>query len=200
MPVLPSDPASLDQVEAALLAGQVVALPTDTVYGVAVALEVPGATGGLFDVKRRPRDVDLPVLVADLEQAEGLGQMDGHALALAERFWPGALTMVLARQPGVDVDLGRRAETVGLRCPDHDIVRDLCRRVGPLATTSANLHGEPTAESAAEVVRQLGGDLLVLDGGQCRGAPSTVIEVIAGPPRLLRQGRIPWEDIEEALA
>lgn len=195
MPVVPVGPEGLDQAEAELRAGRVVALPTDTVYGVAVALSAEGATDALFDLKRRPHDVDLPVLVDSLEQAESIAQLDGHARDLAERFWPGALTLVVLRAPSLTVDLGRSTGTVGVRCPDHDAVRELCRRVGPLATTSANLHGQPPAETAGDVTEQFGHQLLVLDGGPCRGEPSTVIEVIEGPPRLLRQGRIPWTDL-----
>lgn len=180
-------------VVAALRAGEVVALPTDTVYGVAVALSVEGATDGLFAVKQRPRDVDLPVLVASLDQAESLGELAGRGRSLAERFWPGALTLVVNRHPALTADLGTSTHTVGLRCPDHDWVRRVCAEVGPIATTSANLHGQPPATTAAEVREQLGPDLLVADGGTRAGAPSTVVDATGTELRLLRQGAISWE-------
>lgn len=193
MPVVRT--GALDVAAAALRAGAVVALPTDTVYGVAVALDVPGATGALFDLKRRPHDVDLPVLVDSVQQARRLADLDQRAVDLTDRFWPGPLTLVVPRRTGLDVDLGRSEGTVGLRCPDHDLVRALCQQVGPLATTSANLHGQPPAHSAAEVVAQLGDELLVIDGGECRGAPSTVVDATAPELRLLRQGAVPWESL-----
>lgn len=187
----------LDAVEHALRAGQVVGIPTDTVYGVAVDPFHPSATDRLFAAKRRPRDVELPVLVADSAQAAALAApISDVARDLMDRFWPGALTIVLARMPGREFDVGDNIATVGLRCPDHDLVRDLCRRVGPLATTSANLHGQPTATTAADVVAQLGDAVaVVLDGGTCAGAPSTVVDCTGPEPTLLREGRIPWTEI-----
>ena len=183
----------LDSVERALRAGEVVGLPTDTVYGVGVDPFHPGATDRLFAAKRRPRDVELPVLVADAAQARLVATGISDAVQqLMERFWPGALTIVLARVPDVAIDLGGNAVTVGVRCPDHDAVRELCRRVGPLATTSANLHGQPTATIAAEVEALLGPSGVVLDGGTCTGSPSTVVDCTTPEPTLLREGRIPW--------
>jgi tRNA threonylcarbamoyl adenosine modification protein (Sua5/YciO/YrdC/YwlC family) len=198
--ILPADPDSLDSAERVLRAGEVLGIPTDTVYGVAVDPFHPGATDRLFAVKRRPRDVELPVLVADAAQARLVATGISDAVEqLMARFWPGALTIVLARVPDVDMDLGDNAVTVGVRCPDHDAVRDLCRRVGPLATTSANLHGQPTATTAAEVDTLLGPSGVVIDGGTCAGAPSTVIDCTGPEPTLLREGRIPWTDITARL-
>jgi tRNA threonylcarbamoyl adenosine modification protein (Sua5/YciO/YrdC/YwlC family) len=174
----------------ALLAGQVVVLPTDTVYGVAT---LPPFTARLFEVKERPTDVALPVLVADAEQAFSLvAVVSPVARELAARFWPGGLTMVLPRAPHLGWDLGGTdAGTIGLRVPDHDVPRDLARVVGPLVTTSANRHGRPTPETAAGVIDELGRDLLVVDGGRCAGAPSTVVSVEGDEVRVLREGRIP---------
>jgi tRNA threonylcarbamoyl adenosine modification protein (Sua5/YciO/YrdC/YwlC family) len=112
------------------------------------------------------------------------------------RFWPGALTLVLPRHPGVVADLGHDEATIGLRCPDHALARELCRIVGPLATTSANLHGERTATTAQEVEDLFGAAVpVVLDGGTCEGAPSTVVDCTGAEPKLLREGRIPWSEI-----
>lgn len=183
--------------EKALRAGQLVGLPTDTVYGLAADAFHTGAADRLFQAKRRPRDVDLPVLVADVDQVDSLAAgVPAIAKVLMERFWPGALTLVLPRNPDVSGDLGADEATIGLRCPDHELARELCRRVGPLATTSANLHGQPTATTAQEVA-DLFGPLVpvVLDGGTCAGSPSTVLDCTGEQPKLLREGRIHWTDI-----
>jgi tRNA threonylcarbamoyl adenosine modification protein (Sua5/YciO/YrdC/YwlC family) len=183
---------------AALREGLVVAIPTDTVYGIAVDPFAPGATGRLFEAKRRPTDVRLPVLVNDVDQAERLAQVDDRAQALMERFWPGGLTIILRRQSGVDIALGNGAgvPTVGVRCPDHAVPRRLCAEVGPLATTSANLHGGPTPATAEEV-RALFADAVavVVDGGRCEGAPSTVVDATGSRPVLIREGSVPWSDV-----
>jgi tRNA threonylcarbamoyl adenosine modification protein (Sua5/YciO/YrdC/YwlC family) len=190
-------PTDLDVAERALRAGQLVGLPTDTVYGLAADAFHTGAADRLFAAKRRPRDVDLPVLVTGPEQMGDLATgIPDVVYRLIDRFWPGALTLVLPRRPEVVADLGEDEATIGVRCPDHEVVRDLCRRVGPLATTSANLHGEPTATTAAEVAALFGSAVpVVLDGGTCAGSPSTVIDCTGLEPKLLREGRIPWTEI-----
>lgn len=186
---------------AALRAGHVVAIPTDTVYGLTVDPFRTGAADRLFAVKRRPREVDLPVLVASEEQALELAvAVPDTARRLMELYWPGALTLVLPRNPDVTADLGTDDATIGLRCPAHAVPLALCAAAGPLATTSANLHGEPTLSTAAEVVATFGNSLkLVIDGGTCAGAPSTVVDCTGEVPKLLRQGRIPWAEIVAAL-
>jgi tRNA threonylcarbamoyl adenosine modification protein (Sua5/YciO/YrdC/YwlC family) len=185
-------------IDDALEAGLVVVIPTDTVYGVAVNPFIEGATDRLFAAKQRPHDVDLPVLVADKDQALAL-IAEPVPDQLMDDFWPGALTIVMCRRAGLDLDLGTRRDTIGIRCPDHDVVRDLCRRHGPLAVTSANLHGQPTPATAAEVAAQLGDAIAaVINGGPCAGAPSTVVDATGDELRLLREGRLPWTDILQA--
>jgi L-threonylcarbamoyladenylate synthase len=179
----------------ALLRGDVVVVPTDTVYGVAALPGVPGATGRLFDLKGRTADVPLAVLCADPSQAWGLaGPVHPDVEELAAKYWPGPLTLVLPRRPGLALELGEPAGTVGVRCPQHDLVQQLAAVVGPIATTSANLHGEPTPGDAAGVVDMLGHGLsVVVDGGPCRGEPSTVLDVTGGSRstwRLLRPGPV----------
>lgn len=193
--ILPAD--DIEPAAKALAAGQVVAIPTDTVYGLAVDAFHTGGADRLFALKRRPRHVELPVLVANREQALAMATgVPGLAERLMDRFWPGALTLVLPRNPDLVADLGSDEATIGVRCPDHDLPRALCRRVGPLATTSANLHGEPTATTAQQVDETFGSALpLVLDGGTCAGSPSTVVDCTGLEPKLLREGRIPWEDV-----
>jgi L-threonylcarbamoyladenylate synthase len=173
----------------ALRRGEVVVIPTDTVYGLAVDPTVPGATQRLFDLKGRGRDVPIAVLVADATQAWALAAepVPRRALELTAEHWPGALTIVVARAAGWDADLGDDDTTIGLRCPDRDDVRAWCRAVGPLATTSANRHGEPPAvdfepTAALAAVR--------VDGGRLSGQPSTVVDCTVDPPRVLREGAV----------
>jgi L-threonylcarbamoyladenylate synthase len=192
----PPDPAALAAAAAALGAGLVVGLPTDTVYGLAVDARRPGAVDRVFVAKQRPRHVELPVLVADLGQALDLaGDLPAGTRALMEGFWPGALTLVVLRRPGLTLDLGERVDTIGLRCPDHPVARALCRAAGPLATTSANRHGEPPAQQAAPVA-EMEGVALVLDAGRCAGQPSTVVDCTGDELRLLRQGALPWAAVQ----
>lgn len=186
---------------AELAAGRVVAIPTDTVYGLAVDPFRPGGIQLLFAAKGRPRRIALPVLVADEEQAESLvGALSRSARALADRWWPGALTLVLARPADLSADLGGDGTTVGLRCPAHPVPVALCRAVGPLATTSANRHGQPPAITAPALALALGDSVsLILDGGPCAGAASTVVDCTGSDIVCLRQGAIPWEAILAAF-
>ena len=187
----------------ALRAGLVVGIPTDTVYGLAVDPTRVGATAALFSAKGRPTSLELPVLVAGVDQAEALAGPDGLAPVarlLAERFWPGALTVVVARRAGVEWELGGTGDTVGLRCPASEVARSLCRAVGPLATTSANRHGRPPLVTAEALAAEFGPELLVVDGGRCAGAPSTVADVSADPVRCLRAGGVAWDEVERALS
>jgi L-threonylcarbamoyladenylate synthase len=198
------DPPPARAIEAAVAAlrrGEVVAIPTDTVYGLAVDPRQPGAVDRLFAAKSRPRAVELPVLVADEAQALALSaEVTAPALALMARWWPGPLTLVLARRPGLRLDLGDNVATIGVRCPDHPVPRAICAGLGPIATTSANLHGEPPITTAAALAATMGGALgLILDGGVCDGAPSSVLDMTGATPRLLREGRLAWTSIEAGL-
>ncbi|MDQ2727503.1 MAG: L-threonylcarbamoyladenylate synthase [Actinomycetota bacterium] len=192
-------PIVLERAVAILAAGAVLGVPTDTVYGLAADPFLPGATEALFVAKGRPRSVDLPVLVADQEQARALGgPLPVAAGALMDRFWPGALTIVVPRRPHLGLHLGGNDETVGLRCPDHPVPLALCRSAGPMATTSANVHGGEPATTAAEVAR-LPGVTLVLDAGRCPARPSTVVACTSAGTVLLREGTIPWSDIRARM-
>lgn len=184
----------------ALREGLLVVVPTDTVYGIAADASVPAATARIFDAKRRPAGLQLPVLVDSLDQAAQVAVIDDRARALMERFWPGGLTVVVPRRPDIRLELGDENGTVGLRCPDHPVPRALCAEVGPLATTSANVHGEPTPVTAAEVQRVFGGAVAyVIDGGRCEGAPSTVVDTTSEQVVLLREGRVPWSALSEVM-
>jgi tRNA threonylcarbamoyl adenosine modification protein (Sua5/YciO/YrdC/YwlC family) len=189
-----SEIRQLDAAERALRSGEAVVVPTDTVYGLAAVAGLPAATGRLFALKHRAERKALAVLVADVDQAQSLVEPVGREVrALMERHWPGPLTLVLRRSPASrTLDLGGDDDTtVGVRCPGHALMRALARRVGPLATTSANRSGEPTPTTAAEAAAALNGPVgFVLDGGRCDGVPSTVVDVTGVPWRVLRAGPI----------
>jgi tRNA threonylcarbamoyl adenosine modification protein (Sua5/YciO/YrdC/YwlC family) len=197
----PPPAAAIQQAVVALADGRPVGVPTDTVYGLAADPFVPAAADRIFEAKRRPRDVNLPVLVSDLEQALAMTTaVPDCALVLMERFWPGALTVVLPARPELGVDLGDDEATIGLRCPNHAVPLALCRVVGPLATTSANVHGQESLTTAAEVAAAFGKAVpVVLDAGTCAGSPSTVVDCTGVTPKLLREGRVAWRDIAAAL-
>ena len=184
--------------------GGIVAIPTDTVYGIAVSLDTPGGIERLFHVKRRPPDKGIALLLDEVAQAVAIAVVTPAALALAEACWPGGLTLVLARRPGVDLpdELTGGVATVGLRVPNHPTPRGLARAVGPLPTTSANVSGLPEARDAAAIVQQLGLGLdLVLDGGPAHGGPaSTVVDCTDVGPRILRVGAVPAERVAAVLA
>src|ERR1700691_4943044 len=142
----------VDDAVVALSRGAVVGIPTDTVYGLAGDPRHRTATDDLFALKHRPTTVELPVLVADVAQADAVAGPDGLsplARRLADRFWPGSLNIVGGRRPGIDWEIGGDGSSIGLRCPAHPIALRLCQRVGPLATTSANRHGESPITTAA---------------------------------------------------
>lgn len=186
-----------------LRAGKVVAIPTDTVYGVASDGFNLIAVERLFAVKDRPREKAIPLLLADandlLEVAE---QVPDQAFVLAKKFWPGALTLVVRAQKQVPTILRAGGSSVAVRIPNHPIPRNLARRLGrPLAATSANISGGPNPSTAQEVLKQLGGRIgLILDGGPVgEGMPSTVLDVTTYPPRILRAGSLSLEEIQVAL-
>lgn len=181
----------------ALSGGDIVGTPTDTVYGLAADPFHTGASDRLFRLKGRPRELALPVLVADEQQALQLSTaVPRVARRLMERFWPGPLTLVLPRRPDLDADLGEEDATIGIRCPAHPVPLALCRQLGPIATTSANRHGEAAFTTAEEVARSFGAEVaLVLDAGRCDGVPSTVVDCTGESPKLLRKGPISGQDI-----
>ncbi len=197
----PPPDAALTEALAALAAGFPIGIPTDTVYGLAVDPFIPGAADRIFAAKQRPRDVDLPVLVAGIEQALSLATaVPEVARVLMDRFWPGPLTLVVPRRPDLNADLGDDDATIGLRCPDHPVPLALAAKLGPLATTSANLHGQPTSTTAQHVAEVFGDAVpLVLDGGTCAGSPSTVADCTGVEPKLLREGRVPWSEVQATI-
>ncbi|MCW5875123.1 MAG: threonylcarbamoyl-AMP synthase [Anaerolineales bacterium] len=190
-------PEALQQAVHVLQQGGIVALPTDTVYGIAAQLTNPDAIERLYEVKGREHTKAIAVLIGSAQQ---LGQVardpSPAALRLAERFWPGALTLVVPRHLSLPANLSQTG-TVGVRVPDHVLAQQLLLTCGPLAVTSANLSGQPDALSAQEVFAQLGGRIdAILNGGHTPGAvPSTVVDTTVSPPRILRTGPISESEI-----
>ena len=196
-------PAGREAAIATLRAGGVVALPTDTVYGIAVALSTPGGIERLFATKRRPLDKGIVLLLEDAAQAADAGVLTPAAEALAAAAWPGGLTLVVPQRPDVPwpASLTGGASTIGLRVPDHDAPRALAAALGPLPVTSANMSGLPEANDATAVVDQLGATLdLVLDGGPAAGGPpSTVVDCTGPLARIVRPGALPAENVAAIL-
>ena len=199
-PDLPA--AHVDAVEL-LRAGGIVAVPTDTVYGIAADMALPDAIERLCAAKGRPPEKAVAVLLADAAQAAEHGVLNPAATLLAERFWPGGLTLVLPVRPEARLPrvLAGGAPTIGVRVPDHPTPRALAAVLGPLPTTSANRSGEADARDAHEILERLGDSLaLVLDGGPIRGGPaSTVVDCTLEWPSILREGAIPSASIAAAL-
>lgn len=186
-----TDEAGLTAAIAALRAGQPVVLPTDTVYGLAVIAGDPDALERVFELKQRPEDRSIAVLVASAAQAQTLVALEAGEQRLASAFWPGALTIVAQRLASTDDSVGRADGTVGVRCPDEAFVRALAEQVGPLATTSANLSGQPTPTTAAEAASALDGDVaVIIDDGDRSGRASTVLRVGDDGLTIFREGVI----------
>ncbi len=193
--LVPDDEAGLAAAVEALRGGGIVGLPTDTVYGIAVALDTPGGIERLFAVKDRPPDRAIMVLADSLDQVAASVDVPAEARVLAAACWPGGLTLILPLRDGAVLPpaLSAGTATLGVRIPDHPVPRTIAREIGPIPTTSANRHGEPPALDGASVLAALGDRLdVVVDGGRARGGTSsTVVDCSGGPPRLLRAGAIP---------
>jgi len=187
-------PGAIDRAVELLQRGEVVVFPTDTVYGIGAHAFLPQAVARLYAVKQRPHALAIPLLLSDAEAMQTVcNNIPALAWQLAGRFWPGGLSLVLARAGIVPDAVTAGGSTVAVRVPDHPLVRELCRRLGaPLAATSANRHGQPDPVTADQVRLSLGGEVaLILDGGLCRGGmPSTVLDLTVSPPAILRPGPI----------
>ncbi|WP_345771664.1 L-threonylcarbamoyladenylate synthase [Geodermatophilus sabuli] len=194
--------AGLEAARTAIGQGDLVLLPTDTVYGVAADAFTPAAVLRLLAAKNRGRTMPVPVLIGEASTLAGLvGAVPPVATQLAEAFWPGGLTLVLEHAPSLAWDLGDAEGTVAVRLPDDDIARDLLRRTGPLAVSSANRSGRPAATSAQQAIAQLGlHAAVVLDGGPRTGSGASTIVDCTGPvPRVLRIGALPVDRLREVV-
>jgi L-threonylcarbamoyladenylate synthase len=177
----------------AIRRGELVVLPTDTLYGIAADAFTPPAVDALLTAKGRGRDMPVPVLVSSAAMVTALaGDLSEHGQRLVDAHWPGPLTIVVRHTAGLVWDLGDTRGTVALRMPDHELARTLISETGPLAVSSANRTGEPPATTEEEARRQLGDDVAVyLDGGPCAATvPSTIVDLTSDPPRVLRQGSL----------
>lgn len=188
------DPDAIDLIVQSLLQAEVAAFPTDTVYGIGAHVFLPEGVARLYALKERPLDLPIPLLLPDREAMSTLcDSVPEQAWRLAEAFWPGGLSLVLHRSHVVPDVVTAGGATVAVRVPDHDLVRDLCRRLGgAVAATSANRHGRPSPITADEVEADLGGRIrYILDGGPCPGGvASTVLDLTRTPARILRHGPI----------
>ena len=201
--MLPPSPAALERAAAELLAGGIVAIPTETVYGLAVSPS-PEGLARLVEAKRRSADKGIALLVDSIEQVKLLASVPLIAERLAQRFWPGALTLVLPQLPDVPLPelLTGGRSTIGVRLPDHAVPRALARRLGPIAVSSANISGQPDATTATQVVLSLADEVaLVIDDGPVRGGvPSTVVACTSeGQLEILRVGTITEADVRAAV-
>ena len=188
--------------ERALRRGELVVLPTDTVYGVAAEAFDPVAVDGLLKAKGRGRDMPPPVLVGTVRAAMALvTEFPEAGKDLIDEFWPGGLTLVCRSSPTLVWDIGETKGTVAVRMPLHQITLDLLKRTGPLAVSSANLSGQGPATTADEAVAQLGEQVAVyLDGGPCPGdVPSSIVDLTGTVPRLLRAGVISVERLRDVI-
>jgi L-threonylcarbamoyladenylate synthase len=194
-------PETLPHALAVLRRGGLVAFPTDTVYGLGALAFNGAAVERIFAAKDRPVEKAIPVLIADPADLEKVTlEVPQAAARLAGRFWPGPLTLVLAKR----LDLPEAVSsgpTVGVRIPDHPVARLLLRSAGPLAVTSANLSGKPGPSTAQDVLAQLGGRIaLIIDGGRTPGGvPSTVVDCAGAEPRIIREGPITKDEIRAEL-
>lgn len=177
--------------------GGVIAIPTDTVYGFAAAVHDRDAIERLYEIKERSQNKSIAVLLGDAEQAHLVAhEFPAKARRLADKYWPGALTIIIRKRSDLPDNLTSN-DLVGLRIPDHEFTRELIRRTGPLAVTSANISGQPPARSIDEFAGLLGSKLdLIIDGGPSSGGiPSSVINCEPEEAVVLREGAIPAQEL-----
>jgi L-threonylcarbamoyladenylate synthase len=190
--------ALLEDAATLIRAGGVVAIPTDTLYGLAADPFSAAAVKRIFAVKGRSAGRGLPLVAADIKQIEeGLGPLPPAARRLAAAYWPGPLTLLVARPSMLPADVTGGREQVGVRVPAHEVARELCRVCGrPLTATSANVSGAPATANPDEVARTLDVDLLLDAGPTPGGPPSTIVDVSGREIRLVRPGAIPWDEVQ----
>jgi tRNA threonylcarbamoyl adenosine modification protein (Sua5/YciO/YrdC/YwlC family) len=182
--------------------GELVVLPTDTVYGLGADAFQPAAVAELLRVKGRGRDVPVPVLVGSWSTIDGLvSAVDARTRSLVEAFWPGGLTLVVRHAPTLSWDLGDSDDTVAVRMPLHPVAIELLEATGPMAVSSANRHGKPAAQTAAEARAQLGDDVAVYleDGQAMGGVASTIVDLTGARPRILRLGAVSADALREVV-
>jgi L-threonylcarbamoyladenylate synthase len=195
--------AGIDAAVTAARGGELIVLPTDTVYGIGVDAFTPSAVTTMLAAKGRGRNVPPPVLVGTARAAAALvDDLGAFGQALIDEFWPGALTLVFRASPTLLWDLGDTKGTVALRMPLHAVALDVLRQTGPLAVSSANRHGQPAAVTADEAQEQLGEAVSVyLDGGPCAdNVPSTILDLTGAVPKVLRAGAVSVDRLRTVTA
>jgi len=201
-PIIPCEQSDALLIAQAVLGeGGIIAFPTDTLYGIAAPILDPAAIQRLYDIKQRDLSKAIAVLIADMQQLSAVTlELNNAARRLAERFWPGALTLVVPKQPNLPAVLSPHP-TIGVRMPNHSFALELLSQTGPLATTSANLSGGPDPLTAEDVFSQLNGRIdLIVDGGNTPVAMgSTVVDCTGQAIKILRQGSISEADIIQTL-
>ena len=188
--------AGIDAATAAIAAGDLVVLPTDTVYGLAADAFSADAVKRLVEAKGRGREMPPPVLIGSPATLEALAvEVPTWLRAMTAELWPGPLTVICREQPSLNWDLGETRQTVAIRVPDDDVALAVLKSTGPLAVSSANLTGEPAATTVDDAERMLGDAVAVyLDAGTSPGGvASTILDVTAATPRILREGPIGLE-------
>jgi L-threonylcarbamoyladenylate synthase len=196
-------PAAIDAAVVRLREGAVIAFPTDTLYALGADATNRVAVARVFEIKGREGAKPLPLFVSGLDMAAAIAEVTPVARRLAERYWPGALTIVLRKRPDFESEALVGGATVALRVPNHEIALRLVTALDrPVIATSANLSGGPDPVSADEVRRQLDGRVdLILDGGPCAvGVSSTIVDCSGEQPRVLREGAIPTTEIDALVA
>jgi L-threonylcarbamoyladenylate synthase len=193
----------LEVATSAVKRGDLVVLPTDTVYGLGTDAFDPDAVAGLLEAKGRGRDMPVPVLVGSPHTLDGIATgLSDVARALVEGFWPGGLTLVARVQPSLQWDLGETGGTVAVRMPLHPVAIELLRATGPMAVSSANRSGSPPATTVDEAIDQLGESVSVyLDGGPAGApVPSTIVDVTRDVPLVLRVGDVTVEALRQVAS
>ena len=190
-------PEVFDRAISILKSGGLIALPTDTVYGLAADPWNGEAVSKLFKVKNRSELESIPVLLRGEAAIDEVAvDLPERVRAIVEKFWPGPLTIVVRRKSELPSEISA-TDTIGLRAPDHEFAMTLLEMYGPIATTSANLSGQPAATSANQIDSSLSGTIdLIVDGGESSvGVSSTVVDFTANTPELLRDGPISFENV-----
>jgi L-threonylcarbamoyladenylate synthase len=208
------DPDAVTLVQAAIAAGELIAYPTDTFYGLGVDPRQAAAIEAIFHAKGRASESAIPLIAADIRQVTAwFGALSPLAARLAAQFWPGPLTLVIPLRSAADVAAAPHAvrlpdaltsglDSIAIRVPDHAIARAVAAAAGGVITsTSANLSGHPPVRTADEVLRDMGASLsLIVDAGMTPGGlPSTIVDVTHDAPRLVRPGLVPWERVLESI-
>jgi L-threonylcarbamoyladenylate synthase len=196
------DRHALDDAVQAVRNGGIVAMPTDTLYGLGVDPFRVDAVERVFQLKGRSTDKALPLIAADAGQVNDyLGALSPMAARLALRFWPGPLTLLIPATSSLAPQVSGGAGTVGVRVPAHRVARALCDACGPLTATSANTSGEAPSADPDQIARMLGEgiDVLVDAGATPGGPPSTIVDTTGAEPVLVRAGAIAWDQIQACL-